>query len=63
LALAQAPLATDEANLAPAAVIAADNVAITAAALAKQTALNAAANKTPVSAETQAALDGLLVGK
>ena len=63
LALAQAQLATDTANLAPAAVIAADNVAITAAALAKQTALNAAANKTPVSAETQAALDGLLVGK
>ena len=31
--------------------------------LAEQTALNAAANKTPVGASTQAALDALLVGK
>jgi hypothetical protein len=60
LTAAQAQLAVDTANLASPAVIAADNDAIAAAALAKQAALNAAANKTPVSAETQAALDSML---
>jgi hypothetical protein len=60
LTAAQSQLAADTASLASPAVIAADNDAIAAAALAKQAALNAAANKTPVSAETQAALDSML---
>ena len=54
--------AQNNATAAATAAVTAD-AAAAAAALAEQTALNAAANKTPVSPSTQAALDALLVGK
>jgi hypothetical protein len=51
-----------DATAAAAAAVAADATA-TAAAAAASDALNAAANKTPVSAETQAEVDALLAEK